>query len=299
MKYRLLKRAWIELSEISFGCMSLETDRTLNNRLLAAAFDGGINYFDTADIYQNGLNEEMVGEAIQPFRKEIYLATKVGNQPKPDGSGWDWNPSKSYIIEAVEKSLKRLKTDYIDIYQLHGGTIEDNREEVVEAFELLQEQGKILHYGFSSIRPNVIKGFAQNTQAVSNMLQYSLLDRRPEEEVLNLLQQHEVGVLVRGAIAKGFLIDKESSDYLNYTSKDVDLMRDKVESFSIEKIKPLQVILQWVLRQKSVTSLVLGIRTEAQLQEALCYKDVEVEDSIIFDQLSQVLEPNVYTSHRN
>ncbi len=299
MKYRLLKRAWIELSEISFGCMSLETDRTLNNRLLAAAFDGGINYFDTADIYQNGLNEEMVGEAIQPFRKEIYLATKVGNQPKPDGSGWDWNPSKSYIIEAVEKSLKRLKTDYIDIYQLHGGTIEDNREEVVEAFELLQEQGKILHYGFSSIRPNVIKAFAQNTQAVSNMLQYSLLDRRPEEEVLNLLQQHEVGVLVRGAIAKGFLIDKESSDYLNYTSKDVDLMRDKVESFSIEKIKPLQVILQWVLRQKSVTSLVLGMRTEAQLQEALCYKDVEVEDSTIFDQLSQVLEPNVYTSHRN
>lgn len=159
--------------------MSLGTNHTENQALIHAAFDGGVNYFDTADIYQNGFNEETVGRALKPFRKRIYLASKVGNEPNTNEEGWNWNPSKSYILKAIDKSLKRLNTDYLDIYQLHGGTVEDNREEVIEAFEILKEKGKILHYGISSIRPNVIREYAANTAIVSNMLQYSLLDRRP------------------------------------------------------------------------------------------------------------------------
>ena len=215
MKYRLLKRAGISLSEISLGCMSLGTDHAENARIIQSAFEGGINYFDTADIYQNGFNEETVGRAIKPFRKEVFLATKVGNEPNASGDGWNWNPSKSYILKAVEGSLRRLGTEYIDLYQLHGGTIEEDREEVIEAFEQLKESGKILHYGISSIRPNVVRQFASSTPIVSDMLQYSLLDRRPEEELLTLLYENDIGVVVRGALAKGILAQKDLSDYLN------------------------------------------------------------------------------------
>ena len=171
MNYRTLKRANLEVSEIGFGCMSLGYDHAENAKLLYAAKDAGISYFDTADIYQGGFNEESVGKALKSYRKDIILATKVGNQLRPDGKGWDWNPSKNYILKAIEKSLQRLRTDYIDLYQLHGGMIEDNWEEVIEAFEILKGQGKILHYGISSIRPNVIRRYAEQTSIVSNMMQ--------------------------------------------------------------------------------------------------------------------------------
>ena len=104
-------------------------------RIIHHAIELGINYFDTADLYNQGLNETLAGKALQSKRKEIVLATKVGNQWRADGSGWDWNPHKEYIITAVEESLRRLRTDYIDLYQLHGGTMEDPIDEVIEAFE--------------------------------------------------------------------------------------------------------------------------------------------------------------------
>lgn len=298
MKYRPLKRAGISLSEISFGCMSLGSDHQQNEALIQAAYDGGMNYFDTADIYQNGFNEESVGRSIKPFRKEVFLATKVGNEPKSDGSGWVWNPKKSYILSAVERSLKRLQTDYIDVYQLHGGTIDDNREEVVEAFELLKAQGKILHWGISSIRPNVIREFVGNTGLISNMLQYSLLDRRPEEEVLDLLEGNGLGVLVRGGLAKGLLAQKDLSDYLDYGVKAIDLLRDKMGLFSIEKMTTSQVAIKWLLAHSSVTSVVLGIRTMAQLKDALAVYDSRSLTLQEVKDLSVILEPNFYTVHR-
>lgn len=297
MKYRLLKRADIQLSEISFGCMSLGQDHASNQRLIQSAFEGGINYFDTADIYQNGFNEETVGRAIAPFRKEVYLATKVGNEPKSDGTGWSWNPSKSYILTAVDKSLKRLQTDYIDLYQLHGGTIDDNREEAIDAFEILKQKGKILHYGISSIRPNVVREMVKHN-IISDMLQYSLLDRRPEEELLPLLYGNEIGVVVRGALAKGLLLKKDLSNYLDYTAKHIELLRDKMNSFSIEKMTNSQLAIKWVLANRAVTSIALGIRTMEQLQDVLgVYESPELDQSMV-DELAAVLPPNFYTSHR-
>ena len=137
--------------------MSLGENDEANSRLLNEAFDKGINFFDTADLYQKGFNETTVGKALKEKRKEVIIATKVGNQWREDGSGWDWNPNKAYIFSAVEKSLQRLQSDYIDLYQLHGGTIDDPIDETIEAFELLKQQGKIRYYGISSIRPNVIR----------------------------------------------------------------------------------------------------------------------------------------------
>jgi aryl-alcohol dehydrogenase-like predicted oxidoreductase len=122
---RRLGRSGLEVGVVAFGCMSLGEDHAANARLIHAALDLGIDLFDTADLYRRGQNEETLGRALQGRRHSAIIATKVGNQWRADGSGWDWNPRKSYIKESVQGSLGRLRTDVIDLYQLHGGTIDD------------------------------------------------------------------------------------------------------------------------------------------------------------------------------
>ncbi|MFY0592541.1 aldo/keto reductase [Roseivirga sp.] len=298
MNYRILKKANLKVSEISLGGMSLGVDHAENARIIQHAFSAGINYFDTADIYKNGCNEETVGKAIKPFRKDVILATKVGNVPNDEERNWEWNTSKKYIIQAVEKSLKRLGTDYVDIYQLHGGVLDDNWEETFEAFEFLKGQGKILHYGISSIRPNVIRRVVEENGLVSNMIQYSLLDRRPEETVLNILAKQQVGVMVRGALAKGILAEKDLRKYLNYKSEDIELLIDKIRSFSIEKRDVCHVSLQWVLSQPEVTTVVAGVRNMTQLLQVLNTIAAPKLSTEELTALSNVLKPNRYTNHR-
>lgn len=297
MKYRRLLKASTSISEISFGCMSLEQDQNLANTLIHKACDFGVNYFDTADLYGAGNNESILGNALQGKRAEIMIATKVGNQLNPNGKGWRWNPSKTYILEAVEKSLKRLKTDYIDLYQLHGGTIEDPIVEVIEAFEILKQQGKIKQYGISSIRPNVIAEYAKQSDIVSVMLQYSILDRRSEEKVLPQLTQHGIGAFARGTLAKGITLKDSSTDYLNYDLKYIDILKDKINVFSIEERTHIQTLLRWVLHNDKVTSAVVGIRTEGQLDEIIGTIDSPRLDNETYDLLSNVLERNHYTQH--
>lgn len=258
------------VSAVSFGCMSLGENAMVYNDLLRRAADAGINYFDTADLYQKGLNELYVGEALRPVRKDVIIATKVGNQWRPDGSGWDWNPSKDYILKHVDQSLKRLKTDYIDLYQLHGGTIEDPIDETIEAFELLKQQGKIRWYGISSIRPNVIREYVKRSNIISVMLQYNLLDHRPEEAILDLLYEHGVSVVCRGAIAQGLLVGKAADSYLQYTDGEVAKASKAVGRVANESgLTNLDVALGYVWGHPAVATATLGIRTAAQLDESI------------------------------
>ncbi|WP_257667985.1 aldo/keto reductase [Parapedobacter tibetensis] len=265
-----LGKSDLYVSRVSFGCMSLGENQAANSEVLRKAADRGINYFDTADLYQKGLNELYVGEALKPIRKDVIIATKVGNQWRTDGSGWDWNPSKDYILKSVEQSLKRLKTDYIDLYQLHGGTIEDPIDETIEAFELLKQQGKIRWYGISSIRPNVIREYVARSNMVSVMMQYSLLDHRPEEEVLQLLHDQGISVVCRGAVAQGLLLGKEAETYLQYTDSEVSRAAKAVAKMATEGgLSKLDVALGYVWGHPAVATAALGIRTSAQLDEAI------------------------------
>lgn len=297
MNYRVLPKTSLQISEIGFGCMSLDHQDSTQQELIRSAFDSGINYFDTADLYDRGQNEQLVGRAVRDFRKEIILATKVGNEWLPDGSGWRWNPTKSYILKAVDKSLERLQTDYIDLYQLHGGTIDDSMDEVVGAFEMLQQMGKIRHYGLSSIRPNVIRPYAEHTEMVSDMLQYSLLDRRPEEEVLDQMHLHGVGVMVRGALAKGLLAGKPPLAYMNHSENAVQQLAEALHVMSGEGRSMGQLAIRYVLTHPAVTSAVIGIRTTAQLQAALGTVDVQLTPSEV-ELLRELIPALKYTDHR-
>ena len=244
------------------------------------------------------MNESMLGGYLKGKRKDVILATKVGNQWREDGSGWDWNASKEYILSAVEDSLQRLNTDYIDLYQLHGGMLEDNKEEVVEAFELLRRQGKIRFYGISSIRPNVIDWYVRHSSITSVMMQYSLLDRRPEEHCLDLLQQHQVGVLARGSLAGGLLINKQPQDYLGHFATVVEQAATAIREQSIAHRDGVQTAIRYVLGNTTVSSVVVGIRTAQQLQEALLVPAAPDLTAAEIAALQSAVPANFYEHHR-
>jgi aryl-alcohol dehydrogenase-like predicted oxidoreductase len=269
MTYQLLGKSSLLISKIGFGCMSLQPTQKDFPFLIDQAIDNGINFFDTADLYDAGQNEINIGKAVRAKRNKVIIATKVGNQLRADGTGWDWNPRKKYIITAAEQSLRRLQTDYIDLYQLHGGTIEDPIDETIEAFELLQEQGKIRHYGISSIRPNVIREYVERSNIVSVMMQYSLVDRRPEETCLALLKKNNIGVLARGTVAGGLLAGKTATPYLGFSEAEIMTVSKAVQAVTPPNSNAATTAIRFVLQQPAITSAVVGVRTEPQLKEVL------------------------------
>lgn len=298
MEYKKLGKSDLNISRIGFGCMSLKNNHAENEKILHKALEYGINFFDTADLYDKGMNETSAGKALKGKREQAVIATKAGNQWREDGSGWDWNPRKKYILTAVEESLKRLQTDYIDLYQLHGGTIDDPIIETIEAFELLQKQGKIRYYGISSIRPNVIREYVNHSNIVSVMMQYSLLDRRPEEVCLPLLQQHRIGVLARGSVASGLLVNKPAKHYLNYNEDRVETAATAIKNLSGPRRSPAQTAIQFVLQNTAITSAVVGIRTAEQLKDAVDTMTVPGLTDTETEQLRKSIEKNFYNEHR-
>jgi len=298
MLYSKLGKSDLEVSEIGFGCMSLKGDAAANEKIVKRALELGINYFDTADLYDKGENEILLGKLLKADRPKAIIATKVGNQWRPDGSGWDWNASKAYMITAVEASLKRLQTDYIDLYQLHGGMIDDPIDETIEAFEQLKQEGKIRWYGISSIRPNVIREYVKRSGIVSVMLQYSLLDRRPEEEVLTLLKENNIGVVTRGSVAQGLLVDKPAKAYLDWSPAQVEQAAAAIRSVTGETGSTAQTAIRFALQNDAINSAVIGIRTLEQLEDVASASDLGLLSEQEINILQQTVKPQHYTAHR-
>ncbi|HJF33415.1 MAG TPA: aldo/keto reductase [Sporosarcina psychrophila] len=299
MEKRELGKSGIYVSEIGLGCMSLPNDLAESKNIIDAAIHAGINYFDTADLYDNGRNEELLGFALKGKRNDIILATKAGNKMNPDGEGWTWDSSKAHIMEAVKKSLTRLDTDYIDVYQLHGGTMEDKVEETIDAFESLKKDGLIRQYGISSIRPTVIKRFLDTSSAVSVMMQYNLLDRRPEEW-FPMINDSGASVITRGTIAKGFLTSEGLSrvekangfvEYdageLKHTVKALNEVADNLHSAAIA----------FVLREKTVASALVGASSSEQLLDSIIAYENKIDSSVI-DELRNITKMHSYKEHR-
>ncbi|WML45192.1 aldo/keto reductase [Neobacillus sp. PS3-40] len=303
MKKRQLGNSDLYVTELGLGCMSIGTDELTARLIIEAALFEGVNYFDTADLYDAGKNETFVGSTLKKVRDKVIIATKVGNRWNKNKDSWSWDPSKKYIKEEVKNSLKRLGTDYIDLYQLHGGTIEDPIDEIIDTFEELKVEGLIRYYGISSIRPNVIREYVAKSKIVSVMMQYSILDRRPEEDTLPMLHDHGISVVTRGPLAKGLLSEKmigksSQKGYLDYSCDELNTILPMLK----EKMAPArsltEIALQYNLANPTVASVVTGASSVEQIQanaNAIDGRGLTKEEILLIKEISK---GQVYNEHR-
>lgn len=301
MRINQLGSSELYVSEIGLGCMSLGTDEGQAVKLIHEALDRGVNFLDTADLYDKGRNEELVGIAVQGRREDVIIATKVGNRRVPGKDGLVWDPSKDYIKSAVKDSLRRLGTDYIDLYQLHGGTLDDPIDETIEAFEELKREGWIRYYGISSIRPNVIREYVAKSNIVSVMSQYSILDRRPEEEVLDLLAENGISAIARGPVARGILSDrgqaKAEKGYLDYNKNELlDILK------RLEEVGPgmdlSHLAIRYAVAHAAVACTIPGASSLEQLLQNLAAGNKEELSPQDIQSIQAISRANQYEAHR-
>lgn len=296
MKKRMLGQSTIEISEISLGCMSLPPIEAEAKKIITAALDAGITYFDTADLYDRGKNEQVVGTALKGHRQNIILASKVGNRWVEGKDGWGWDSSATYMKQAVRDSLQRLQTDYLDVYQLHGGTLDDNWEEIIDTFEGLKKEGLIREYGISSIRPNVFMPFLENSQAISNMMQFNVFDERASE-FFPQIEAAGASVVTRGSLAKGLLTNEwreRLKGFMSYEESEVKEVLMQIQQ-RFEDVHA--AALAFNLQYKTVASTVIGARTVEQLNETLVAYDKALTMKGI-SSISNWTKHDRYTEHR-
>ena len=303
MKTNQIGNSKLHVSEIGLGTMSLGTDRAKAVSLIHEAIDNGVTFIDTADLYDFGLNEEIVGEALRDRRDSVVLATKAGNHFEEGKEGWFWDPSKKHIKGALKESLRRLKTDHVDLFQLHGGTIEDPIDETIEAFEELKSEGLIIEYGISSIRPNVIREFVKKSSIASVMMQYSILDRRPEEEMLDLLHNNNISVIARGPLAKGMLTDRydekiKEDGFLNYSKFDVLETVKQLNEIKGDKRNMTQTALKYALAHPAVATVIPGASRSKQLLANITAQNAPDLTPDEVQKIRDVSKKNVYDKHR-
>src|SRR3981081_3588643 len=216
MQKRKLGKSDLEVSAIGLGCMGLSfglgpaVDKNEGISLIRAAVERGVTFFDTAEVYGPFTNEELVGEALAPFRGQVVIATKFGWAPNPeDGGKWAALDSRpEHLKEAAEGSLKRLKTDVIDLYYQHRVDPNVPIEDVAGAVKELIQQGKVKHFGLSEAGVQTIR-HAHAVQSVTALQsEYSLWFREPEKEVIPTLEELGIGFVPFSPLGKGFLTGK-------------------------------------------------------------------------------------------
>lgn len=274
MNQREIGRSGIMASELGLGCMSIGTEPKTAEAILKTALDEDVTYFDTADLYDFGVNEQIVGRTLHSVRDQVVIATKAGNRWTDAKDSWTWDASKAYIKEAAKQSLKRLGTDWIDLYQLHGGTMDDPIDETIEAFEELKQEGFIRAYGISSIRPTVIQEWVNRSHISSVMMQYSLLDRRPEQQALPILAENGVSVVARGPVSFGLLTENWASKLSKAEKKGLKWYSEdelKTALSAIEDNIPdgrtmTGLALQYVLSHPAAAAVVAGASSVDQMK---------------------------------
>ena len=213
MQYRRLGKTDWQISAISLGAWNIGgqwghvPDRTAIETI-QAALDAGVNLVDTADAYGNpmGRSERLVGQALKGKREQYFIASKVGNWGRRHGHPLPYTHA-THVHACCDASLYRLGTDYIDLYQCHIGNLEEP-DVFLEAFDELLEAGKIRAFGISTNNLDVVKAFNRDGKCATVQLNYSYLNRQPEEALLPYCQEHDLGTLVRGPLAQGVAADK-------------------------------------------------------------------------------------------
>ncbi|MGS0654857.1 aldo/keto reductase [Staphylococcus arlettae] len=292
MQKNILKSG-IELSEIGLGCMSLGTAYDHAESIIERAIEHGITYFDTADIYDKGVNEEIVGKALKKYqnRDDIVVGTKVGNHLQQDGSTF-WDPSKKHIKSSVKKSLHRLGLDELQLYQLHGGTIDDPLDETISAFEELKQEGIVQAYGISSIRPNVIRYYLEHSDIETLMSQFNLIDNRPEA-LVDEIHAHNVKILARGPVFKGLLTANSNQALDNKFADGIFDYSYQELGETIASVKEVEnnltaLTFNYLQSQNALGSIIVGASSVEQLDENI--ENYKAAKAIDVDQLKAARE---------
>jgi aryl-alcohol dehydrogenase-like predicted oxidoreductase len=299
MQKRKLGKSNLEVSAIGLGCMGMSfsygpaADKQEMISLLRSAVERGVTFFDTAEVYGPFTNEELVGEALSPLRDQVVIATKFGFKLHPDGSpGWLGLDSRpEHIKEVAEGSLKRLKSDAIDLFYQHRVDPDVLIEDVAGAVKELIQQGKVKHFGLSEAGAQTIRRAHAVQRVTAVQSEYSLWWRRPEAEVLPTLEELGIGFVPYSPLGKGFLTGKinenstfDRSDFRNtlprFTPEArkanqalVDLLRKIGEN---KKATPAQIALAWLLAQKPWIVPIPGTRRLERLEENIGAVAVEL-----------------------
>jgi aryl-alcohol dehydrogenase-like predicted oxidoreductase len=317
MDYRPLGRTGVQVSKLCLGTMMFgawgNTDHDDSIRIIHAALDAGINFVDTADVYSAGESEEIVGKALQARRDDIVLATKffmpMGDDPNQGGV------SRRWIITEVENSLRRLGTDYIDLYQVHRPAPGVDVEETLGALTDLVQQGKVRYIGSSSFNAGEIVE-AQWIARERNLQRYrteqppySLLVRGIELDVLPTARRHGMGILTYSPLSGGWLSGNWSADSSPTSPArqrlaarfDMSLPENQRKLEAVEQLATIaddaglsmiELAIAFVVNHPAVTSAIIGPRTMEQLDSQLPAADV-VLDAATLDRIDEIIRPGV------
>ena len=306
MDYVNLGRTGLKVSRICLGTMTYGTpdwrdwvlSEDQSRPFIKRALELGINFFDTADMYSLGVSEEVVGRALRDFarRDEYVLATKVyfpmGDKPNQGGL------SRKHIFEAVDASLRRLGTDYIDLYQIHRWDYETPIEETLEALHDVVKSGKARYIGASSMfawqfaKALYLADLHGWTRFVSMQNHYNLVYREEEREMNSLCLAEGVGLIPWSPLARGFLAGNrqrgesagpttraKSDNFAHdmyYNNTDFDIVDRVVELASQKGVKPAQIALAWLLHRPGVTAPIIGASKMSHLEEAVAALDISL-----------------------
>jgi aryl-alcohol dehydrogenase-like predicted oxidoreductase len=318
MQLRSLGTTGVKVSPLCLGAMMFgewgNPDHDESIRILHAALDAGVNFIDTADVYSRGESEEIVGKALKGKRDSIVLATKVhgpmGDDPNEFGN------SRRWIIKEVENSLRRLQTDWIDLYQIHRLEEDTDLDETLGALSDLIHQGKVRYIGSSTFPPSKIveaQWVAERRgreRFVCEQPPYSMIVRAVEAEMLPTCQRHGMGVIPWSPLAGGWLSGRwrkgqdapESSRANRLPHRyDLSLPENQRKLEAVEQLAQLaeeaglsliHLAIAFVLRHPAVTAPIIGPRTMEQLESQIGAADVELSDEIL-DRIDQIVPPGV------
>ena len=299
MKKRKLGKSNLEVSALGLGCMGMSfglgpaIDKKDGISLIRTAVERGVTFFDTAEVYGPFTNEELVGEALAPFRDQVVIATKFGFAPNPeDGGKWTTlNSQPDHIKEVAEASLKRLKTDVIDLFYQHRVDPNVPIEDVAGTVKDLIQQGKVKHFGLSEAGVQTIRRAHAVQPVTALQSEYSLWWREPEQEILPALEELGIGLVPFSPLGKGFLTGKinentkfESTDFRNVVPRFtpearkanqalVDLLSKVAER---KKATPAQIALAWLLAQKPWVVPIPGTTKLHRLEENIGAAAIEL-----------------------
>ncbi|MFB5067439.1 MAG: aldo/keto reductase [Candidatus Wallacebacter cryptica] len=297
MEYRILGTTGVKVSALCFGTMSFggDADKETSRAMFERCREAGINFFDTADIYSQGIAEDWLGEFMQECRDEIVLATKVHGKTGPDIN--DGGLSRRHIIRAVEASLRRLKTDRIDIYYIHNLDPDTPMEETLRAFDDLQRQGKILYPAVSNWAAwQIAKALGvadlngwDRFACIQPM--YNLAKRQAEVEILPLAASENLGVVTYSPLGGGLLTGKyglkkrpesgrllENQMYMKRYGDEVYYeVAERFSEYAREQgVHPVSLAVAWVMSHPNVTAPIIGARNLEQLEPALAASELKM-----------------------